>query len=63
MDKGTCPHCKKEFTITAYGYRIPCPYCKKPINIYPDPKEYGDLSYSIHLFCQDAQFQGKVKNG
>lgn len=33
-----CVDCKKEFTVTRYGWRIPCPHCQSVINIFPDPE-------------------------
>lgn len=37
-DTGTCPYCRKDFTVTRYGLGIRCPYCRRKVNIFPDPK-------------------------
>lgn len=35
-DKGTCPHCQKEFEVTEYGRGLGCPICERKIDIFPD---------------------------
>ncbi len=60
-----CLHCKKEFAITQYGWRIPCPHCARRLNIIPDPQIFvyvegkpigialvGDESPSLAVFSQ-----------
>ena len=59
MDKGICPYCKKDFTVMFYGRRISCPKCRKLIDIFPEIHQFGSIQYSVHLFCQDAQFQAR----
>lgn len=34
----TCKYCEKEFTVTRWGWGIPCPHCCQLLNILPDPK-------------------------
>ncbi len=46
-DKGTCPHCDREFVVQEYGYRVPCPLCGKNLDIFPDDKYFIDTPWGV----------------
>lgn len=46
-EKVVCLHCAEEFTVTEYGYRIPCPLCGKKLDIFPDDKYFIDTPWGM----------------
>lgn len=53
-DMATCSECKRSFSVTRYGFRVPCPYCQALLDIGPDDEDQrpimprADLQRALH---------------